>query len=228
MEPEDLSLEAAAESDAGPSVRGAEPERLCIATRIVRPVGDMIRFVVGPDDGIVPDLKRKLSGRGVWVTATHAALSVAIAKQAFARGFKRPVKAGSDLGEMTDRLLEQATLDALSMAHKAGRVLAGFSRVEAALDREDLIALIQAVEGAADGVRKLAAGLRQKRAAQAADVFILTGLNSMQLDLALGRSNVIHAALLAGSGSESVLARYRSLIGFRGSEQVSPAAADPN
>ena len=220
MEPEDPSVESASETDAGPSARSAEPERLCIATRVVRPVGDMIRFVVGPDEHVIPDLKRKLPGRGVWVTATYAALSAAIAKQAFARGFKQPVRAVPDLAEMTDRLLEQAALDALSMAHKAGRVLTGFSRVEAALDRKDLIALIQAAEGAADGVRKLAAGLRQKRAAEAPEVLVMTGFNSTQLDLALGRSNVIHAALLAGSGSESVLVRYRSLIGFRGSEQV--------
>jgi predicted RNA-binding protein YlxR (DUF448 family) len=188
----------------------------------------MIRFVVGPDDRIVPDLKRKLPGRGVWVTATRAALATAIAKGAFARGFKRPVKASPELGDMTERLLEQAALDALSMAHKAGRVLTGFSRVEAALGRNDLLALIHATDGAADGVRKLAAGLRQKSTAGAADLPVINRFNSMQLDLALGRSNVIHAALLAGSGSESVLVRYRSLTGFRDLEPGSRAAEGQN
>ena len=170
MEPLDVGAHAPPEADAGPSDRSAGPERLCIATRTVRPVADMIRFVVGPDDRIVPDLKRKLPGRGVWVTATRAALAMAIAKGAFARGLKRPVKVSPELGDMTERLLEQAALDALSMAHKAGRVLTGFSRVEAALDRNDLLALIHARDGAADGVRKLAAGLRQKSTAGAADL----------------------------------------------------------
>jgi predicted RNA-binding protein YlxR (DUF448 family) len=220
-EPSKLIADTAPEADAGPLDRKGGSERLCIATRTVRPVEDMIRFVAGPDGDVTPDLKGKLPGRGVWVTATRNALATAVAKGAFARGLKRQVKATTELCALTERLLEQAVLDALSMAHKAGHVLTGFSRVEAALGRDDLCALIHARDGAADGVRKLAAGLRQNRPPGAPAVLAINDFNSTQLDLALGRSNVIHAALLAGSGSESVLARYRCLIGFRASEPVS-------
>ena len=81
--------------DAGP--RAQELERMCVATRTVRPVADMIRFVIGPDGEAVPDLKRKLPGRGVWVTATQDALSDAVKRKALARGFKREVRLPADL-----------------------------------------------------------------------------------------------------------------------------------
>src|SRR6266705_5923939 len=77
-------------TDAGPREAAPGTERLCIVTRTVKPVAELIRFVVGPD-GIVPDLKRKLPGRGVWVTATRAAVSAAVERKAFGRAFKREV-----------------------------------------------------------------------------------------------------------------------------------------
>jgi uncharacterized protein len=205
------------ETDAGPGRAG--PERTCIATRTVQPVDGLIRFVVGPEENVVPDIRRKLPGRGVWVSASRGALETAVKRNAFARGFKRPVKAGPDLVEVTERLLEQAALDALSIAHKAGLVLAGFSRVEGALGRNDLAALLHASDAAPDGVRKLAAALRQG-AGERGEIAILTAFTSAQLDLALGRSNVIHAALLAGPGSEGFLARYRVMMRFRASDQL--------
>ena len=99
----------------------------------VTPVGDLIRFVVAPDGSVVPDLKRRLPGRGVWVTATRHALAEAVTRKVFARGFKRDVRVAPDLVDVTERLLERAALDALAIAHKAGRVAAGFAKVEAAL-----------------------------------------------------------------------------------------------
>ena len=100
------------ELDKGP--RDSERERLCVATRTVRPVDDLIRFVLGPDGEAVPDLKRKLPGRGVWVTATQDALREAIKRKVFARGFKREVRLPADLVGRTALLLEQAVLDALA------------------------------------------------------------------------------------------------------------------
>src|SRR5208283_4340439 len=120
------------ELDTGP--RSRELERLCVATRTVRPVADMIRFVIGPDGEAVPDIKRKLPGRGVWVTATQDALDDAIKRKAFARGFRREVRLPGDLVARTERLLERAALDALAIAGKAGLVAAGFAKVEAALE----------------------------------------------------------------------------------------------
>ncbi len=92
----------------------------------MRPVAQLIRFVVGPDGEAVPDLKRKLPGRGVWVTATRDVLGEAIKRKVFARGFKRDVRLPADLLDRTERLLEQSALDALAIAGKAGSVVCGF------------------------------------------------------------------------------------------------------
>ena len=202
------------ELDAGP--RAQELERMCVATRTVRPVADMIRFVVGPDGEAVPDLKRKLPGRGVWVTATQDALSDALKRKALARGFKREVRLPADLVARTGQLLERSTLDALAMAGKAGLVATGFTRVEAALAQEKVIALLHAAEAAADGIRKLDAAWRRRP--ERGPIVTIGLLTSAQLDLALGRPNVIHAALLAGPSSDTFLARLRRLERFRSGE----------
>src|SRR5580693_10187161 len=148
------------ELDSGP--RAQEVERLCVATREVRPVSDLIRFVIGPDGEAVPDLKRKLPGRGVWVTATQDALSDAVKRKALARGFKRDVRLPADLVARTGQLLERSALDVLAMAGKAGLVATGFTRVEAALAQEEVVALLHAAEAAADGIRKLDAARRRR------------------------------------------------------------------
>lgn len=198
-----------ADLDRGPRRPGTE--RLCAATGAVTPVGDMIRFVVGPDGTLVPDLKQKLPGRGAWVTATRAALRTALARKAFARSFRREVKAGPDLAGLTETLLERAALDALAMAGKARRVTAGFVRVESALLNEPVIALIHARDAAPDGVRKLEAVRRHSER----NIPVHDGYSSAQLDLALGRPNVVHAALLAGSESDTYMARAQRLARFR-------------
>jgi predicted RNA-binding protein YlxR (DUF448 family) len=198
------------ELDRGPHAR--ERERFCVATRTVQPVSDLIRFVVGPDGEAIPDIKSKLPGRGVWVTATREALEEAIKRKAFARGFKRDVRTPADLAARTERLLEQAVIDALAMAHKAGLVAAGFGRAATALEREDVVALLHAAEASPDGVRKLDAAVRQGRSQPLPVIEFLT---SAQLDLALGRPNVVHAALLAGSASDTLLSRSRRLERFR-------------
>jgi predicted RNA-binding protein YlxR (DUF448 family) len=199
------------ELDSGPHAQGVE--RLCVATREVRPVSDLIRFVIGPDGEAVPDLKRKLPGRGVWVTATQDVLGEAIKRKIFARGFKRDVRLPPDLLDRTARLLEQSALDALAMAAKAGSVVSGFAKVENALAHNHVSVLLHAAEAARDGVKKLNAALhRSLKGDSIAVTQILTG---SQLDLALGRPNVIHAALLAGPVSGTFLARLRRLERFR-------------
>ncbi len=201
------------EVDTGP--RRSGPERFCAATRTIRPVAEMIRFVVGPD-GIVPDLKRKLPGRGIWITATRAALTDAVAHKSFARALKREVSMTHDLVELTERLLTRSALDALAIAGKAGAVAAGFAKTEAALAHDQVVALLQAAEAGADGVSKLKGALRRRPDADR--IAVIAGFSSTQLDLALGRSNVIHAALLAGPASTTFLARFTRLERFRTGE----------
>jgi predicted RNA-binding protein YlxR (DUF448 family) len=204
------------ELDSGP--RAHELERMCVATRTVKPVADMIRFVIGPDGEAVPDLKRKLPGRGVWVTATQEALGDAIKRKALVRGFKREVRLPADLVARTENLLERAVLDALAIASKAGLVATGFTRVETALAQGQVVAVLHAAEAAPDGVRKLEGARR--RHPQAVPIVVIGALTSAQLDLALGRPNVIHAALLAGPPSDTFLARLRRLERFRAGNQA--------
>jgi hypothetical protein len=212
-QPRDIEL------DTGP--RSRDLERLCVVTRTVRPVADLIRFVVGPDGEAVPDLKQKLPGRGVWVTATQDALGEAIKRKTLARGFKREVRLPADLVTRTEQLLERSALDSLAIAGKAGLIASGFTRTEAALARENVLALIHAAEAAPDGIRKLDAALR--RQAPERPVIVIGILTSAQLDLALGRPNVIHAAVLAGSVSDTFLTRFRRLERFRTGDQAKTA-----
>ena len=204
--PQDTAL------DAGPRSSGAGTERFCAATRTVRPVDDMIRFVIGPD-GVVPDLKRKLPGRGIWITATKSALTDAVSRKVFAKSFKSEVRIAPDLPDLTERLLARAALDALAIAGKAGVVVAGFAKVEAALTRDRVAALLHGSDARPDGVKKLGSVLRQRPDADR--IVTVTAFSSAELDLALGRSNVVHAALLAGPASNTVLARFHRLERFR-------------
>ena len=215
--------EPAEEIDRGPRAR--ERARLCAATRSVQPVSDLVRFVVGPDGEVVPDIKSKLPGRGIWVTATREALSEAIKRNVFARGFKREVRLPSDLLDRTEQLLERSVLDALAIAGKAGLVATGFTRAETALREDHVVALVHAAEAAPDGVRKFDAARRRLGEAPV----VIGFLASAQLDLALNRPNVVHAALLAGPASETFLARCRRLERFRTGDQHNQAAdAAPN
>jgi len=206
------------EFDTGPRSGGAGTERLCAASREIKPVSQMIRFVVGPDGEAVPDVKRKLPGRGVWITATRAALAEAIRRGAFARGFGRQVKISPDLIAATESLLERSALDALAIAGKAGQVVAGFGKVEAALARDQVVAVLHAREAAEDGARKIGGALRRRTEETGREIGVIATFSSAQLDLALGRPNVIHAALLAGPATKTFLARCARLDRFRTGE----------
>ena len=206
--------ERTSELDGGPRAR--ERERMCAATRAVRPVSELIRFVVGPEGEAVADVKGKLPGRGIWITGTRDALSEAIKRKAFARSYKREVRLPLDFVARTERLLESAVLDALAVAGKAGLVAAGYVKAEKALEAGDVVALLHAAEASPEGTRKLDAVCRRQSGRPPVVIGFLT---SAQLDLALNRPNVIHAALLAGPGSETILARCRRLERFRTGDQ---------
>ena len=203
------------ELDAGPRRIAPGTERFCAATGAVKPVAEMIRFVVSPDGAAVPDLKRRLPGRGIWITATRQALRTAVARKVFARSFKREVQVTPDFVDSTERLLERAALDALAIVRKAGSAAVGFAKVESAIARDPVVGLLHAAEAAPDGSRKLAGALRHRFEDKADRIATIRTFTSAQLDLALGRPNVIHAALLAGPASETFLARVERLDRFR-------------
>lgn len=206
------------ETDEGPRGLGsprAPLSRLCLATRQVLPVSQMLRFVVGPDGRIVPDLARKLPGRGAWVRATRADLETALKRKAFARAFKGKGAPAPDLAALVEGLLDKDARASLSLANKAGRVVTGTMKVEQALASGSVAVLVHAADARPDGVRKLDAFARQMAASGRPPVDIINYLPGVDLDLALGRSNVVHAALLAHPTTAGFLARCRKLDRWR-------------
>ena len=203
--------------DNGPRTDRSATMRMCAVTRQVRPIDELIRFVVSPQGEVVPDLKRKLPGRGLWVSASHQAVAEAVRRNQFSKGFKRDLRVAPTLAADTERLLVRSVIDALAMAAKAGQVVCGFSKVECALEQGHVEALIHASDGAMDGIRKLDAIARQNAGIndESRKFPAVTVLTSEQLDLALGRSNVIHAALLAGPASKTLLSRSLVLVRYR-------------
>jgi predicted RNA-binding protein YlxR (DUF448 family) len=194
--------------------RGEETERTCIVTRAARPVDGLIRFVVAPDGAVVPDLRRRLPGRGLWVTARADHVETAEKRKLFARAHGGPVKVEPGLAGRVEEALAEAAFAALSMARKAGMLVSGFAKVEAAITGEEVVALIHAAEAAPDGVAKLAAAFRRRHGdRKPAVIRCFTG---EQLDLAFARTNVIHAALLAGPASRNLLTRVEAWLAFRG------------
>jgi len=213
------------ELDRGATSVAPGTQRSCALTRELKPTADMIRFVLGPDSEVIPDVKRKLPGRGLWITATRSAIVEAAKRNVFARGFKRNVKVTPDLAVQTEQLLERAALDALAMAGKAGTIVAGFAKVEAAIGQGDILALIHAGDASADGLRKLEGVLHRTSEGREREVAVIDAFSGEQLNLALNRPNVVHAALLAGPGSETFLARMTRLTRFRTGQSTDSVCA---
>jgi uncharacterized protein len=218
--------------DNGPRTDRSATMRMCAVTRAVRPIDELIRFVVSPQGEVIPDLKRKLPGRGLWVSASHQAVAEAVRRHQFSKGFKRDVRVAPSFAADTETLLVRSAIEALAMVAKAGQVVSGFSKVEDALRqvRGSVQALIHASDGAADGIRKLDAIIRQNAGINddSREFPVVTALTSEQLDLALGRSNVIHAALLAGPASKTFLTRSQILVRYRMADDDRTAGAAQN
>jgi predicted RNA-binding protein YlxR (DUF448 family) len=213
--------------DNGPRTDRSATMRMCAVSREVRPIDELIRFVVSPQGEVMADLKRKLPGRGLWVSASRQAVAEAVRRNQFSRGFRRDVRAAPTLPLDTENLLVRSVIEALAMAAKAGQVISGFGRVEEALGQERVTALLHASDGAADGIRKLDAIARQRgeNLGKWPNFPILSALSSADLDLALGRSNVIHAALLAGPASKTFLSRSQILVRYRMADDDKTAGA---
>jgi len=207
--------------DSGPRTDRSATVRMCAVTRQVRPIDELIRFVVSPQGEVLADLKRKLPGRGLWVSASAQTVAEAARRSQFSKGFKRDVRVAPTLAADTEALLVRSVVEALAMAAKAGQVISGFSKVEDALEQRQaqnsVKALIHASDGAADGIRKLDAVIRQNAGndGESREFPVVRALTSKQLDLALGRSNVIHAALLVGPASKTFLSRSHTLVRYR-------------
>jgi uncharacterized protein len=205
------------ELDHGPRTERSATMRMCVVSREVRPIDELIRFVVSPQGDIVPDLKRKLPGRGMWISASRKAVAEAVRRHQFSKAFKRDLRVPTTLPADTETLLVRSVSEALAIAAKAGQAVAGFGKVETALKEGTVAVLIHASDGAEDGIRKLDALARQMggNGGGKPQIPVVTALESVELDLALTRSNVIHAAVLAGPASRTFLSRSQMLVRYR-------------
>ena len=186
-------------------------ERRDIVTGEVMAEDRLIRFVAGPGGVVVPDLARKLPGRGMWVAADRASVETAAKKGLFSRSAKAKLIASPDLADQVDALLRRRVLDGLGLAKRAGDLISGYEKVAAALNAGRAAWVIEAADGAADGRRKILNVARKSPRAPK-----LLGLYSNEeLGLALGGENVIHTAFLAGRGADQWTFDVHRLSGFR-------------
>jgi predicted RNA-binding protein YlxR (DUF448 family) len=195
-----------------PDDEGALRERRCIATGAILPEEKLVRFVVSPDGDIVPDLDAKLPGRGIWLSTDRAAMAKAVAKNDFAKAAKAKVRVTPDLPDHVERLLVARLQADLGMAKRAGQLVSGFDKLLESLDKKVPPRLIiDARDGAEDGRRKIASKVRSR----SLGVDTIAILTRDELSLALGRENVVHAAVLPGALADRLLLNAKRLAGLR-------------
>ena len=190
-------------------------ERTCIVTREVMDPSDLLRFVAGPDGSIVPDLKRNLPGRGVWVSARRSCVEQAVSGSAFARGLKSKVKADKNLPDLVEKRLQEAALGALGFARKAGQCITGAGKVENLVRSGQAIAVLHATDGSEDGLRKIDHAAHAVERDGGKRIRIWRIFSSTQMNMALGASNVIHAALIEGGAACNCVSRATQLSKYR-------------
>ena len=197
-------------------------ERTCIVTRQAGDAETLLRFVAGPDMSVVPDLKRKLPGRGCWVTADRVHIDQAAKKNLFRRAFKADVTVAPDLGALVDSLMVKSALGSLGLARKAGRVALGAAKVDSAVRSGEALLVLHAFEASDDGVRKIAQARRATVHLGGPSIDAHKLFSEAEMGLALGGTNVIHAAVLAGDAGQAAAKRMVALERFRGGFPDSP------
>ena len=193
--------------------------RQCAVTRDMLSIDHLIRFVETPDNTIIPDLKMKLPGRGVWIRCGRHHISSAVKSGAFARTLKKNIKVDPSLADQLDKLLLARVLERLSLATKAGLVTTGFVKISKTLKKGEVIALIHARDGAPEGKRKLDALFKKatNHAKSPEGLYIIPSeiLSIKELSLAIGRENVVHAAIAQGGAGLGLLGDLEKLISYR-------------
>lgn len=197
--------------------------RTCVASRTLHPPEELIRFVLDPDNTVIPDLARKLPGRGAWLRCHRSVVSKALKNKDFIRAFRRKVTVPSDLVERIDALLVKRALELLSISNKAGLVACGSSKVNSWLEAGANGALVQAADASPDGLEKVARKYRAIREATGNAPAEVTILTIDELSLAIGRANVVHAALSEGDAATNFLASASRVEKYRAVEPEASA-----
>ena len=195
-------------------------ERMCIVSRDVRPKDELLRFVLAPDGAVTPDLKQNLPGRGVWTNPQRAAVSEAVKRGLFARGFKQQVPKDTGLPDLVEQLMRKQALNLFSLCNRAGLVTSGFEKIASARGgKKPVQLLLHASDASEDGVRKLSLlGI----APEVASIF-----SRGEMSLALGQTNVVHAAVRKGDLADHLVRaakRYENYNGLSDGQMGEQAA----
>jgi predicted RNA-binding protein YlxR (DUF448 family) len=196
-----------------------ETLRRCLVTRESRPPGQLLRFVLDPENRVQPDLEARLPGRGMWLSADRNVLNKAVAGNLFARAARAPARVAPDLVGQVERLLARRALATLGLARRAGQVALGFEQVRPWLRSGAAAVLVAARDGAADGRRKL------RRLAP--EVPLIAAFSSTELGAALGRESLVHVAVAPGGLAKRLLQDAERLAGFRPDVIVPPGTVGP-
>ncbi|HUS96197.1 MAG TPA: RNA-binding protein [Hyphomicrobiaceae bacterium] len=206
---------------------GHTPARTCIVSRAsVDPAG-LIRFVMDPAGRVVPDLAGRLPGRGAWVDGCRDTVETAVRKGAFSRAFRQKIVADEALADRLDELLLKRTLQALSMANKAGLAVCGFGKVDDRLQSGRVRALLHASDASDGGAGRLTRKYQAVSREAGVATVIVTSLTIDQLGLAMGRSNVVHAALSTGRASDGFVSAAERLARYRRPSSTLSVAETP-
>ncbi len=209
-----------AESSPPPGPRSkpaAAPLRRCLVTGAQLAPAAMVRFVIGPDGRVVPDLDRALPGRGLWISAKRDIVARAVARRLFAKAARQPAEAGSELPDLVEALLVERCCGRLGLARRAGWVAVGFEGVRAWLLAGRAGLVLEAADGAEGGVAKITA--------LAGDLPVSRVLRAEELGRALGREGLVHVAVARGQAAERLAAELQRLAGFRRGAEIEQAPA---
>jgi hypothetical protein len=144
-----------------------------------------------------------------------------VEKKLFARAAKAPasggeprkqVQATADLADRAEKSLLARMIGDLGLARRSGALVLGFDNVMRELEGpKPPKALIEALDGSRDGKRKLYAAAHRLEL----NCAVIESLTCAELGLALGRENVIHAAVQPGGLAERLIFDAQRLSGFR-------------
>lgn len=193
------------ERDQDEAAGDAGPLRRCIVSGKSGPRADFVRFVVGPENTVVPDIAGKLPGRGIWVTATRASVELAVVKNLFAKAARGRVKAEADLGDRVGFLLARRAIESLALCRRAGQAASGFSKVKEKIEKGRCALLVAASDGS----------LAERARLGGHDIDIATGLTAVEMGEAFGREHAVHAAIAPGALAARVKEDLARLAAYR-------------
>ena len=183
------------------------PNRRCIATGRVMAKESLMRFVIGPDNEVVPDIEGRLPGRGIWLSPRRDVVNTAVSKRLFAKAARRAVTVADDLADRIEALLRRRCLDGLALARRAGQSVCGFEKVKAEIKAGKVAVLVQASDAAQDG--------RGKLKALAPDVVVVDLFDAAELGGVFGRDHAVHVCVAPGGLARRIASETAFLGGFR-------------